>query len=136
MRNVIFLALGMVFGLTLTKGEVISWFRIQEMFRFQGFYMFGLLFSAIGTAMIGVQIIRRLELKTLGNEPIKLPDKKFHHGVVIGGTIFGLGWALTGLCPGPMYAQIGAGVSVTIVTFLSALFGTWVYSYFQKRLPH
>lgn len=136
MRNIIFLILGIVFGITLTKAEVISWFRMQEMFRFQGFYMFGLLMSAIATGMIGVQLIRRFEPNTIHNEKITLPTKQLHKGVVIGGMIFGLGWALTGVCPGPMYAQIGAGVSVTVVTFLSALLGTWVYSYLRPRLPH
>ncbi len=136
MKHVGFLILGIVFGLALTKGEVISWFRMQEMFRFQGFYMYGLLFSAIATAMIGVQVIRRTGVKTVNKEQIVLPEKKLHKGVVLGGVIFGVGWAITGVCPGPMYAQIGAGVSVTIITFLSALLGTWVYSYLQPGLPH
>ena len=136
MNRLIFVILGIVFGIALTKGEVISWFRIQEMFRFQGFYMYGLLFSAIATAMIGVQLIRRLGLRTMTREEIIFPEKKMHKGVVLGGMIFGIGWAIAGVCPGPMYAQIGAGVSVTIVTFLSALLGTWVYSYFRPRLPH
>ena len=136
MNRLIFVILGIVFGIALTKGEVISWFRIQEMFRFQGFYMYGLLFSAIATAMTGVQLIRRLGLRTMTREEIIFPEKKLHKGVVLGGMIFGIGWAIAGVCPGPMYAQIGAGVSVTIVTFLSALLGTWVYSYFRPRLPH
>jgi uncharacterized protein len=136
MKHFIFLLFGILFGIALTKGEVISWFRIQEMFRFQGFYMYGLLFTAIGTAMIGVQLIRRLGLQTVTKEPIALPEKKLHKGVLFGGLIFGLGWAIAGVCPGPMYAQMGAGVSVTFVTFLSALLGTWVYSYFRPHLPH
>jgi uncharacterized protein len=136
MKSIIFLLLGIVFGIALTQGEVISWFRIQEMFRFQGFYMYGVLATAILTGMIGVQLIRRFGLRTVTNEPIDFPEKKLHKGIVIGGVIFGVGWPITGVCPGPIYAQIGAGVSVTIVTFLSALLGTWVYSYFRPRLPH
>src|SRR5688500_4280171 len=136
MNHVVYLIIGILFGIALTKGEVISWFRIQEMFRFQGFYMYGLLFSAILTAMIGVQWIQRFGVKTFEKEKIVLPKKQLHKGVVLGGMIFGVGWAITGVCPGPMYAQLGAGITVTVVTFLSALAGTLVYSYCRPRLPH
>lgn len=136
MKYIKFLVLGICFGLVLTKSEAISWFRMQEMFRFQGFHMFGIFLTAIPIAMIGVQVIRRWKLKSISGEEVTIPEKKYHHGYILGGAIFGTGWAITGACPGPIFAQIGAGVSVAIVTLLSALLGTWVYSYFRPNLPH
>lgn len=136
MKNLKYLVAGTLFGIILTKGEAISWFRIQEMFRFQGFQMFGIFLTAIPVAMVSVWIIRKFRIRTLKGEAIYIPSKKFNLGYVIGGFIFGLGWALTGACPGPLFAQIGTGFGVVIVTLLSAIAGTWVYAALQRKLPH
>ena len=136
MKNLNYLIVGVVFGLTLTKTEAISWFRIQEMFRFQSFHMYGIIGSAILVGMISLLILKRLKVKALNGEEISVPDKKFNKGSIIGGTIFGMGWALSGACPGPLYALLGAGYPVVIVAIISALAGTWVYSYLRPRLPH
>ena len=135
MKNWVFLPVGIVFGLALTKGEAISWFRIQEMFRFESFHMFGIFMTAIPTGALGLFIIRQWKIKTIGGEPIQIPKKKYHHGVIIGSLIFGFGWALTGACPGPLYAQIGSGSIVTLATLLSAIAGTWTFGRIQKYLP-
>lgn len=135
MKNLSYTALGVVFGLALTKGEAISWFRIQEMFHFQSFHMYGLFMTAVPTGALSLFLIKGLRLRSLDGETVVHPTKPYHHGVIIGGLIFGFGWALTGACPGPLYAQVGAGYLVTIVTFISALLGTWVYARFQRYLP-
>jgi len=135
MKNSMYLLVGVVFGLALTKGEAISWFRMQEMFHFESFHMYGIFMTAVPLAAISIFVIKKLKLNALDGEPIESPTKAYHHGVVIGGMIFGFGWALTGACPGPLYAQIGGGYLVTIVTFASALLGTWVYARFQHALP-
>ena len=138
MKYVKYLVLGALFGIILTKSEVISWWRIQEMFRFQSFHMYGVIGSAILVGMVSIQLIKRNRLKSLDGELITLADKKYNHGTWIGGTIFGLGWALTGACPGPLFAQIGAGVGVgaVAVLILAALAGTWTYSALREKLPH
>lgn len=135
MKNWKYLLIGTFFGLVLTKGEAISWYRIQEMFRFESFHMFGIFMTAIPTGAILLVLIRKLKIKTWEGEEIEMPKKEYHHGIIIGSLLFGFGWALTGACPGPIYAQIGSGFLVTIVTLLSALLGTWCYGYFQKYLP-
>jgi uncharacterized membrane protein YedE/YeeE len=135
-RNLKFFITGLIFGILLIKGEVISWFRIQEMFRLQSFHMFGIIGSAIATGMISILLIKKLKIKTINKEPISIRPKKFHKGYLYGGLIFGFGWAITGACPGPLFAQIGGGATVVIVTLLSAIAGTWVYGYFRERLPH
>ena len=131
-----YLVLGTLFGIILTKSEVISWFRIQEMFRFQAFHMYGVIGSAILVGMISIQLIKRNRLKSLNGEEIKLADKKFNHGIWIGGFIFGLGWALTGACPGPLFAQLGSGIGSAAVLILAALAGTWTYSALREKLPY
>jgi hypothetical protein len=136
MKNLRYLVLGTGFGFVLTKSEAISWFRIQEMFRFQSFHMYGLMFSAVLVGMISVQLIKRFNVRTLSGEPISIEPKQFTWGNVIGGTIFGLGWALIGACPGPLYALIGAGVWVIAVGLLAAIAGTWLYGLMRERLPH
>ncbi len=136
MKNIRYLILGVVFGIILTKAEVISWFRIQEMFRFQSFHMYGIIGLAVVVGALMVWMIRRTKMKSVDGEQIVLKDKQMNKGVIIGGTIFGLGWALTGACPGPLYALVGSGATVMVVGLLSALFGTWVYGALQKRLPH
>lgn len=136
MKNIKYLILGILFGIILTKSEAISWFRMQEMFRFQGFQMYGIFMTAIPVGIISILLIRKFKVRTIRKEAIYIPDKKFNKGYIIGGFIFGLGWALTGACPGPLFAQIGSGFSVIIVTLLSALAGTWVYSALRDKLPH
>jgi uncharacterized protein len=131
-----YLVAGILFGIILVKSEVISWFRIQEMFRLQSFHMYGVIGSAIVTGIISIQLIRRFRLKTIDGDRIELPQKKFHKGQVYGGLLFGFGWALTGACPGPLYAQIGAGALVVTVTLISAIAGTWVYGLMRQSLPH
>ncbi len=127
---------GILFGVILVKSEVISWYRIQEMFRLQSFHMYGVIGSAVVVGIISVWLIKRYKLKSLDGELIKLESKKFNKGQIYGGLIFGLGWAVTGACPGPIFAQIGTGALVVIVTLLSAIAGTWVYGRFRNKLPH
>lgn len=136
MRNFKYLIIGMLFGIILIKSQVVSWFRIQEMFRLQAFHMYGIIGSAIVVAMISILIIKRFQIKTINHEAVVIPDKKFHWGNVWGGLIFGLGWAITGACPGPLFAQIGSGFLVISVTLLSAIAGTWVYGLLRDKLPH
>lgn len=135
MKNLVYSAVGIFFGIVLVKAEVISWFRIQEMFRLESFHMYGVIGTAILVGAISVRIIKRYEVKAISGEKISIPDKKFTKGQVIGGLLFGFGWAMTGACPGPILAQIGTGSLVIVVTLLSALAGTWVYGYFKERLP-
>jgi uncharacterized membrane protein YedE/YeeE len=127
--------MGAFFGIILIKSEVISWFRIQEMFRLQSFHMYGVIGSAIAVGMLSIFLIKKLNIKTIYGEKITIPEKKFNKGQIYGGLIFGFGWAMTGACPGPLFAQIGSGALVVIVTLLSALAGTWVYGYFRDKLP-
>lgn len=134
----IYLGVGACFGITLTNSEVLSWFRIQEMFRFQSPRMYEIIASAITVAAISLALIKRLGVRTLSGEPITVPPKELGRGVryAVGGTIFGFGWALAGACPGPMFALVGNGISVMIVAIASALMGTWLYGVLQPRLPH
>ncbi|MBK6521849.1 MAG: YeeE/YedE family protein [Bacteroidia bacterium] len=136
MKNLKFLALGILFGFILIKGEVISWFRIQEMFRFQSFHMYGVICSAIVVGMISILIIKKFKIKTFSGEEIKIDPKEFTKGNVIGGLLFGLGWAMTGACPGPLYALIGSGSLIVIAVLLSAVFGTYIYGVLKDKLPH
>jgi uncharacterized protein len=130
--------LGICFGITLTKSEVISWFRIQEMFRFQSPRMYEIIGSAVVVAAASVAFIKRLGFKSISGEPITIPPKTLGYGIryAVGGTIFGLGWALTGACPGPLFALVGDGVTVMIVAIVSALAGTWLYGLLRSKLPH
>lgn len=127
---------GFIFGIILIKAEVVSWFRIQEMFHFQSFHMYGVIMSAIAVGMLSIFIIKKLKIKTINGEPIVIEPKPSDKGNSIGGLIFGFGWALTGACPGPIYALFGSGVLVMIVTLLSAIMGTYVYGVLSKKLPH
>lgn len=129
-----YVVLGALFGIVLVKSEVATWFRMQEMFRFQSFHMFGIIGSAVVVAAVGVRLVRR----TLGGAPIEIPRKALGKGsrYWIGGTIFGLGWGLLGACPGPMFALLGTGMGVMAVALASALIGTWVYGQLRDRLPH
>jgi uncharacterized protein len=131
-----YLLLGTGFGFVLTKAEAISWFRIQEMFRFQSFHMYGMIMSAILVGIVSIQLIKRFKVRTLSGDPITIQPKQFHWGQVIGGVIFGLGWALAGACPGPLYALAGSGVWVMAVSLAAAVLGTWVYGWLRDKLPH
>ena len=131
-----YVIIGIVFGIVFVKAEIISWFRIQEMFRLQSFHMYGVIGSAIVTGIISIQLIKRLNIKSIHGETINIPTKVFKKGQVIGGFIFGLGWAITGACPGPLFAQIGSGYTVILVTLVSALVGTWLYGRFEKYFPN
>jgi len=135
-HNLKYLIVGILFGIIFVKSEVISWFRIQEMFRLQSFHMYGIIGSAVLTGMISVLIIKKFNIKTIYGEKISIAPKTFNKGQIYGGLIFGFGWAITGACPGPLFAQIGTGALSVIVTLISAIFGTWVYGYFKDKLPH
>lgn len=135
-HNIKYLFAGILFGILLVKSEVISWFRIQEMFRLQSFHMYGVIGSAVLTGIISVWLIKKFNIKTIYGEKIKIAPKKFNKGQIFGGLIFGFGWAITGACPGPLYAQIGTGATVIIVTLLSAILGTWLYGLVREKLPH
>jgi uncharacterized protein len=131
-----YIAAGIFFGIILIKAEVVSWFRIQEMFRFQSFHMYGVIGSAIVTGIISVWLIKKFRLTTFGGDPIRFHKKKFHKGNIFGGLLFGFGWALTGACPGPLFALIGSGALVFLIPLLSAIAGTWTYGAMQHRMPH
>jgi uncharacterized protein len=133
----VYLLLGTAFGFVLARSEVLSWFRIQEMFRFQSFRMYGIIGSAVVTASISLLMLRGLKIGALTGETISIPQKTMGSGIryLVGGAIFGVGWALTCACPGPLIALIGNGVTVMIVAVLSALIGTWVYAWLRPRLP-
>ncbi len=135
-------ALGAAFGLVLVQSQVVSWFRIVEMFRFESFHMYGVIGSAVATAALGVWAIQKLGLTTASGEPIRIAPKAWGDSRVpgarywMGGTTFGLGWALLGACPGPLLALLGGGVSVMFVSLAAALAGTWSYALLRDRLPH
>jgi uncharacterized protein len=133
----VYFVLGIAFGVTLITAEVVSWFRIQEMFRFQAFHMYGVMASALAVATTTLACIRWFGFATLDGAPITIETKTLGHGYryVIGGGIFGIGWALTGACPGPLFALVGGGVSVFAVTIVAALAGTWTYGCLRSRLP-
>ncbi|WP_421829963.1 YeeE/YedE family protein [Larkinella sp.] len=126
---------GILFGIVFVKAEIVSWFRIQEMFRLQSFHMYGVIGSAIVVGMLSIWLIKRFKIKTIAGDEVVFHSKKFNSGQIYGGLLFGLGWAVTGACPGPLFAQIGSGFLVVLVTLLSAIAGTWVYGYFRPRLP-
>ncbi|MGQ0614290.1 MAG: DUF6691 family protein [Planctomycetaceae bacterium] len=134
----VYLILGTAFGVLLVKSEVVSWWRIQEMFRFQSFHMYGIIGSAVVVAAISVALMRRLFPRTLRGEPIRIPRKTMGKGVryIAGGAIFGLGWGLLGACPGPMFALLGHGMTVMAAAIVSAVAGTWLYGAVRPRLPH
>lgn len=134
--NFKYLFAGILFGIVLVKSEVVSWFRIQEMFRLQSFHMYGVIGTAVVTGMIAVWLLKKFNVKTIHGEDIHFHPKKFNKGQVIGGLIFGFGWAMTGACPGPLFAQLGAGITVIAVVIASAVAGTWVYGRLRDKLPH
>jgi uncharacterized membrane protein YedE/YeeE len=134
--NLKYLILGIAFGIVFVKAEIISWFRIQEMFRLAAFHMYGVIGTAIVVGAISIFLIKKFNIKTIEGEKVVFHPKTFNKGQIFGGLIFGLGWAITGACPGPLFAQIGSGFLAIIVTLLSAVAGTWVYGKFRDQLPH
>lgn len=133
--NLKYLAVGTVFGIVFVKAEIVSWFRIQEMFRFSSFHMYGVIGTAVIVGIVSLLLIRTLKIKTMTGEEVVVKAKTFQPGQIYGGLTFGLGWALTGACPGPLFAQVGAGFLAVTVTLASAIAGTWLYGYFRERLP-
>lgn len=137
MKFIKFLVLGIVFGIVMAKSEAISWFRIQEMFRFQAFHMYGIIGTAVILGVIGVALIKKFNIRDFYGNPIQFsPKEKSSVRYIVGGIIFGLGWALSGACPGPMVVNIGYGFFAMIIVFLFAVFGTFLYGYFKDKLPH
>lgn len=137
MRRLAYLLIGIFFGIVMFKSEAASWFRIYEMFRFESFHMYGIIGSALLLGIIGVQIIKKKKLKTFSGEPIYfVPKKKSVKRYIFGGIIFGLGWALAGACPGPIFTLIGAGYLPILVVFAGALLGTFLYGLLREKLPH
>ena len=137
MRTIIYLIIGMLFGITMFKSEAASWFRIYEMFKFDAFLMYGIIGSAVILGVIIVQVIKRFKIKSIYGEPIVFTDKDMSiPRYLIGGIIFGLGWGLVGACPGPIFTLLGAGYIPVLVLFVSALVGTFVYGLLRDKLPH
>ena len=134
--NLKYTAVGLIFGIAFVKAEIISWFRIQEMFRLQSFHMYGVIGTGVAIGALSVWLIKKFKVKTIYGEDVEFHAKPFNRGQIYGGLLFGMGWAITGACPGPLFAQIGAGAFVIGVTILSAVAGTWVYGYIRDRLPH
>lgn len=133
-----YLAIGAMLGVILVKAQVVSWYRIQEMFRFQSFHMYGILGSAMLTAFVALRVLRWLDVRTVRGEPIVVPRKTLGRGTRYwaGGILFGVGWAFTGACPGPLFALVGSGTTVFVAVAIAALAGTWTYGYLRPRLPH
>ncbi|MCP1995027.1 YeeE/YedE family protein [Flavobacterium sp. HSC-61S13] len=137
MKKLIYLILGIFFGIAMFKSGASSWFRIYEMFQFDSFHMYGIIGSALVIAVAAVQIIKRKNIKDVTGNPIVFQDKKKGFvRYVVGGTIFGLGWALGGACPGPMFVLLGAGFFPIAIAIIGALLGTWIYGLIQNKLPH
>jgi uncharacterized membrane protein YedE/YeeE len=137
MRMSRYILVGILLGFILYKSEAVSWFRIYEMFRFQNFHMYGIIGSAVVSGIIIVQIIKRKRIKNVEGEEITIKDKaKTYPRYLIGGFIFGIGWALAGACPAPMFILLGAGNTVFIIYLVAAMTGTYVYGLLRKRLPH
>jgi uncharacterized membrane protein YedE/YeeE len=137
MKLIKFLILGIIFGIVMVKSEAFSWFRIQEMFRFQSFHMYGIIGTAVSIGALGTFIIKKYKLKDFEGNPIVIyPKEKSVWRYLIGGTIFGLGWALSGACPGPMVVSIGYGYLSMAIVFLFAMIGTFLYGLIKKHLPH
>ena len=137
MKLVKFLLVGIVFGIVMTKSEAVSWFRIQEMFRFQAFHMYGIIGTAVILGVLGVALIKKFKIRDFHGNPITFyPKEKSFIRYILGGTIFGLGWALSGACPGPMVVNIGYGFLSMIIVFLFAIVGTYLYGLIKEKLPH
>ncbi len=134
--NLKYLIVGVLFGIVFVKAEIVSWFRIQEMFQLTSFHMYGVIGTAVVVGAISVFLIKRFNIKTMSGETVVFHPKKFTKGQIYGGLLFGFGWAMTGACPGPLFAQIGTGAAVVGVTLLSAIAGTWTYGLLRDKLPN
>ena len=135
-HQILVLLLGTFFGIVLVKSEVVSWYRIQKMFMFEELHMYLIIGSAVVVGAISLAIIKYFQMTTIDHRSIVIRRKQFQKGTIIGGIIFGMGWAITGACPGPIYAQIGSGEYIAVVTFVAALAGMYLYAFFQSKLPH
>lgn len=137
MKNIVYLLIGTFFGIVMYKSEAASWFRIYEMFQFQSIHMYGLMGTALAVGIIVVQYIKRNKVKDITGNPIVIADKeKSIPRYLIGGILFGLGWALAGACPGPMFVMTGAGYFPILIVILGAVLGTWLYGLMKDKLPH
>ncbi|MBV6426309.1 MAG: hypothetical protein KIPDCIKN_00820 [Haliscomenobacter sp.] len=137
MRLSRYILVGIIFGITLYKAEAVSWFRIYEMFHFQSFHMYGIIFSAIALGVPAVQLIKRTHMRSIEGKEIVIPPKdRSYPRYILGGFIFGCGWALAGVCPGPMFILMGSGYTVFVVFLLAAMTGTFTYGKLRSRLPH
>lgn len=134
--NLKYMLVGLLFGVVFIKAEIVSWYRIQEMFRLESFHMYGVIGTAVAIGALSVFLIKRLKINTIYGEQINFHPKSYNKGQIFGGLLFGVGWAMTGACPGPLFAQIGTGALATGITLLSAILGTWMYGYLRERLPH
>ncbi len=134
--NLKYVVIGIFFGIVFVKGEVVSWFRIQEMFRLSSFHMYGVIGTGVVVAAIATLLIKKINIKTIQGEEVVFSERPFNKGNVIGGLLFGFGWAMTGACPGPMYGLIGSGFLVFVVALLSAVAGTYLYGILRDKLPH
>lgn len=137
MKVLKYLIVGFVFGIVLTKSEAVSWYRIYEMFQFQSFHMYGIIMVAIVTGAIGIQLIKRKNIKDVDGLPIEIPNKdKGNYRYWIGGLFFGLGWGLVGSCPGPIFILLGAGFYTIGIVLVGAMIGTYIYGLLNDKLPH
>jgi len=137
MKLLKFLFVGIIFGIILVKSEAVSWYRIFEMFKFQSFHMYGIIGSAVGLGVVSIYLIKKNKIKNIGGQEINIPSKnKSFINYLLGGTIFGLGWALVGACPGPMYILLGTGVFSMLIVIAAATLGTFLYGVLRNKLPH
>lgn len=136
MRHIKYILIGILFGITMTKSEAISWYRIHEMFQFKSFHMYGIIGTAVTLGIIGVSLIKKFKLKDIKGNPIKFKEKERKYiRYILGGIIFGMGWALTGACPGPIIVNIGYGVYSMLVVLVFALIGTYIFGIFSEDVP-
>ena len=136
MKNSVYVLVGILFGVLLYKSEAVSWYRIQEMFMFKSFHMYGIIGSAVFVGAASLYVLKKIKAKSLEGELIQVADKKMSSANILGGIIYGLGWGLIGTCPGPIYILIGSGYTFMFIVLFSALVGTWVYSSMREKLPH
>ena len=137
MKSLAYILIGIFFGIVMFKSEAASWFRIYEMFQFQSFHMYGIIGSALIVGILGIQLIKYYKLRSVKGKPISIPNKtKGYKNYLFGGIVFGLGWGLAGVCPGPIFTLIGAGYTSIFIVLVSAVLGTYVYGILRDKLPH
>ena len=136
MKNIVYIFPGILFGFILTNSEVISWFRIRQMFLFEEAHMYFIIGSAIMVGAVSILILKKLKIQSLNKQSLNFIGKEYNKGTIYGGLIFGIGWAITGACPGPIFAQIGAGEYVALSTLTGAVLGAYLYNIFKQKLPH